>query len=250
MSVNYRRTFNLTYSIGETITDDDKASFFNYLKEHQLFTTCNEEGQEIEYGTKIKQDEKTVYQIWFNPTTMQGTPVEYRMEAEAIVETFHDLYPEIKYEERTTVGNVEEMFLPKDRALVFGDSAAISLKHTKPSNQNEIVFEYGDDEITMNAVTWFHTYGGIFDLDFSINYRTKSVIRDTDIEKVLTDIPNSAMGFIQARVEEALETFVNGVPTPSINCNFECINSSRSECNIEIVNKTRDARNEFRSEEE
>ena len=258
MSVTYRRTFNLTYGIGESFTDGAKARFYNYLKDSGIFTTCNDLGQEIEYGTKIKQDEKTEYQIWLNSTTMQGTPVEYRMQAEAIVETFYDLYPEIRYEERTTIGDVEEIFLPTDRNLRFSNVLADALANTK-QNEYRIVFSYYDDEgnivdgeeIEMTASVWFHSYNQNMDLDFTITYTTDAVIRNTDIEQVLTEIPHFAMGYIQARFEEAIDATFNVSPsTTNIDCNFECVNLSRNKCDIDVVTKTRDARKEFWSEEE
>ena len=181
--------------------------------------------------------------------TPQGEPLDWSHTAEAVVKVMGDLYPNMTVKRETIIGDVDHVILPTERRLVFGDPLASGLKHTIPS-KHDIAFDYGEGGINMTVSVWFHNYNQTFDLDFSIEYVTKSVIRNTDIEEVLTEIPKFAMGFIQARVEEALETFVNGVPTPSINCNFECINSSRSECNIEIVNKTRDARNEFRSEEE
>ncbi len=248
MSVTYRRTFNLTYSIGESFTDNDKALFYNYLKDNQIFTTCNEDRDIEYYGIHTKQDKKYVYQIMLDENTPQGNPLEWRHSANAVVNVMRDLYPNMSVKVESIIGDVEEMILPTERRLVFGDPLANGLKHTIPSN-HEIVFDYGDG-ISMTVSVWFHTYSKSFDLDFSLEYSAESVMRNTDIEKVLTEIPNSAMGFIQARVEEALETFVVELPTPTINCNFECINSSKSECDIEIVSKTRNARNQFRSEEE
>tara|TARA_R100000353_G_scaffold113965_1_gene81595 strand:- start:225 stop:971 length:747 start_codon:yes stop_codon:yes gene_type:complete len=248
MSVTYRRTFNLTYGIGESFTDNDKSLFFNYLKDSQIFTTCNDDRDIEYYGIHTKQEEKYVYQVMLDEDTRQGEPLDWSHTAEAVVKVMGDLYPNMTVKRETIIGDVDHVILPTERRLVFGDPLARGLKHTLPSN-NEIIFDYGSG-IGMTVSVWFHNYNQTFDLDFSIEYVTKSVIRNTDIEEVLTEIPKFAMGFIQARVEEALETFLLSIPTPTINCNFECINTSRSECDIEVVTKTRDARNEFRSEEE
>lgn len=248
MSVIYRRTFNLTYSIGESFTDNDKALFYNYLKDNQIFTTCNEDRDIEYYGIHTKQDKKYVYQIMLDENTPQGQPLDWRHSANAVVNVMRDLYPNMFVKVESIIGDVEEMILPTQRSLVFGETLANGLKNTIPSSQ-EILFDYGEG-ISMTVSVWFHSYSQSIDLDFSLEYRAESVMRNTDIEQVLTEIPNFAMGFIQARVEEALETFIVELPTPTINCNFECINSSRSECDIEIVSKTRDARNQFRSEEE
>jgi len=249
MSVTYRRTFNLTYSIGESFTDNDKALFFNYLKDSQIFTTCNDDRDIEYYGVHTKQEEKYVYQVMLDKNTPQGEPLDWSHAADTVVKVMGDLYPNMTVKRETIIGDVDHVILPTERRLVFGDPLANGLKHTLPSN-HEITFDYGKEGIGMTVSVWFHNYNQTFDLDFSIEYVTKSVIRNTDIEEVLTEIPNFAMGFIQARVEEALETFLRELPTPTINCNFECINSSRSECDIEVVAKTRDARNQFRSEEE
>lgn len=249
MSVTYRRTFNLTYSIGESFTDNDKALFYNYLKDNQIFTTCNEDRDIEYYGIHTKQDKKYVYQVMLDEDTPQGEPLDWQHTANAVVNVMRDLYPNMSVKTESIIGDVEEMILPTERRLVFGDTLANGLKHVIPSN-HEIVFDYGESGIGMTVSVWFHSYSKSIDLDFSLEYSAKSVMRNTDIEEVLTEIPNFAMGFIQARVEEALETFIVELPTPTINCNFECINSSRSECDIEIVSKTRDARNQFRSEEE
>ena len=248
MSVTYRRTFNLTYSIGESFTDNDKALFYNYLKDSQIFTTCNEDRDIEYYGIHTKQDKKYVYQVMLDENTPQGEPLDWSHSAETVVRVMGDLYPNMSVKTETIIGDVHEMILPTERRLVFGEPLANGLKHTIPSSQ-EILFDYGEG-ISMTVSVWFHSYSKSFDLDFSLEYRAESVMRNTDIEEVLTEIPNTAMGFIQARVEEALETFIRVLPTPTINCNFECINTSKSECDIEVVSKTRDARNEFRSEEE
>ena len=248
MSVTYRRTFNLTYSIGESFTDNDKSLFFNYLKDSQIFTTCNEDRDIEYYGIHTKQGEKYVYQIMLDENTPQGKPLEWRHTANAVVNVMRDLYPNMSVKVESIIGDVEEMILPTERRLVFGDPLANGLKHTIPS-KHEILFDYNEG-ICMTVSVWFHSYSKSVDLDFSLDYKAESVMRTTDIEEVLTEIPKFAMGFIQARVEEALETFIVELPTPTINCNFECINTSRSECDIEVVTKTRDARNEFRSEEE
>jgi len=251
MSVIYRRTFNLTYSNGETITDNEKALFWNYLKDHQIFTTCNVDG-ETNYGIVINQDNKYEYQLWLDDETPVGEPIDYLMYAQSTMATFKEIYPNMKYTSKEVVGDVEEMILPENRTLVLSDTAVFSLRHAKPS-KNNIALTYGEEEIVVRASVWFHSYGGGFDLDFSIEYRTEKVVVKQMIEQTMTNLPNSVMGFVQARVEEALSFACNNhsiIDNPTIHCNFECVNSSKSECDISVVNKTRDARKRYESEEE
>jgi hypothetical protein len=251
MSVIYRRTFNLTYSNGETITDDEQALFWNYLKDHQIFTTCNVKG-ETNYGTILKQDNKDEYQLWLDDETPVGKPLDYLMYVQSTMATFKEVYPNIKYTHKEVVGDVEEMILPNNRTLILSNKAVRSLRHAKASEDN-IALTYGDEEIIVRALVWFHSYGGGFDLDFSIEYRTEKVVVKQMIEQTMTDLPNSVMGFVQARVEEALSFACNNhsvTDSPNIHCNFECVNSSKSECDISVVKKTRDARNRYGSEEE
>lgn len=251
MSVIYRRTFNLTYSNGETVTDSEKALFWNYLKDHQIFTTCNSDA-ETNYGTVIKQDSKEQYQLWLDDETPVGEPLDYLMYVQSTMATFKEVYPNMKYSSKIVVGDVEEMILPENRTLILSNKAVSSLRHVK-SSENNIVLTYGDEEIVVRASIWFHSWGGGIDLDFSIEYNTDRPAVKLMVEKTMTDVPNSVMGFIQARVEEALSLACNNqsvIDTPEIHCNFECVNSSKSECDISVVNKTRDARKKYGSEEE
>jgi len=247
----YRRTFNLTYSNGETITDNEKALFWNYLKDHQIFTTCYTGGQ-TDYGIVIKQDNKDEYQLWLDDETPVGEPLDYLMYVQSTMATFKEVYPNMKYTHKEVVGDVEEMILPENRTLILGDKAVSSLRHAKSSEHN-IVLAYYDEEIIVRASVWFHSWGGGIDLDFSIEYKTDRPAIKLMVEKTMTDVPNSVMGFIQARVEEAIVFACNNesiTDSPEIQCNFECVNSSKSECDISVVKKTRDARNRYGSEEE
>lgn len=251
MSVIYRRTFNLTYSNGETITDNEKALFWNYLKDHQIFTTCYKGGQP-DYGIIIEQNNKDEYQLWLDDETPVGEPLDYLMYVQSTMATFKEVYPNMKYTHKEVVGDVEEMFLPENRTFILGDKAVSSLRHVKSSEHN-IALTYGDEEIVVRASIWFHSYGGGIDLDFSIEYNTDRPAIKLMVEKTMTDVPNSVMGFIQARVEEALSFACNNhsvTDSPDIHCNFECVNSSKSECDISVVTKTRDARKKYGSEEE
>lgn len=251
MSVIYRRTFNLTYSNGETITDSEKALFWNYLKDHQVFTTCNPTG-ENHFGAEVIQDNKVEYQLWLDDETPVGEPLDYLMYVHSTMATFKEVYPNIKYTHKEVVGDVEVMILPENRTLILSNKALASLSHTRASTDN-IVLAYHDEEIVVRVSVWFHSWGGGIDLDFNIEYRTDRPAIKLMVEKTMTDVPNSVMGFIQARVEEAISFSCNNqsiVDNPTIDCNFECVNSSKSECDISVVNKTRDARKKYESEEE
>ncbi len=180
------------------------VSFLGYPHRHifhfRVSISVNHDDRDIEYyGIHTKQEEKYVYQVMLDEDTPQGEPLDWSHAAETVVKVMGDLYPNMTVKRETIVGDVDHVILPTERRLVFGDPLARSLKHTLPSN-HEIIFDYGSG-IGMTVSVWFHNYNQTFDLDFSIEYVTKSVIRNTDIEEVLTEIPKFAMGFIQARVE-------------------------------------------------
>ena len=83
------------------------------------------------------------------------------------------------------------------------------------------------------------------ELKFVIIWNSEKVQRKEVIEKMMVDGVVADMGKIQAVVESRLKLkkFGYDVENPSIDCHFDAITESRSECTPDIIAQVREARN-------
>ena len=89
-------------------------------------------------------------------------------------------------------------------------------------------------------------------LEFVTNWDTEKVARKPAIEKNCVDLPLAIMGKVQAVVERCLaldgmkaDIIVDAI----IDCHFDAINESRSECTPDIIQRVRDERMKHEEEE-
>ena len=130
-------------------------------------------------------------------------------------------------------------------------------EHVVIVDENEIeVYDYDfsdkaytlSDEVKMNCT--FNVNYTSTSLEFRIEWNSLKVARKDAIENRLVELPLHIMAKIQYLIEDALISIKADFPIndATIDCKFESINYTQSECAPDIIQLVKDAKEEIRKE--
>jgi len=147
-----------------------------------------------------------------------------------------------------TVDEVQEVTTKREEQQPAGDYMVIGGDYASLDNCQIIIpnrakplgmnIETDGDTILMLVELEMNRYSAP-ELKFVLRWEAPSVQRTAEIQKHLVEGPLPVMGYIQASVERCLEFVGISADDPMIDCEFKCINESKSECAPDIIEMVR-----------
>jgi hypothetical protein len=192
------------------------------------------------YGMREVTDDTTIYYIDFDGVE-KCLSFSYRSDQRKAYSELKSAFPEAeisKFVEETVKTYEDECPLRGDY-LIDGSDERHSLMGVPVHNMSDAV------TLKVKLVLGYHDVK----LTFITTWETDKVARKPAIEKNCVDLPLAKMGKIQAIVENALVSLDYKYEEPVIDCHFDAISESRSECTPDIIQRVRDERKKYDEEE-
>lgn len=198
---------------------------------------------DCEYGFKEETSSKTTYDVEIDGVEFES--FNWSSDANKVVNAltryFNDENIEVNLIRNETEKSKKVWKQPSNKFCYLEiDGLEGEMGYGAGVHQN---FEIDGETITMQT-TLERSYRTI-ELKFVIIWNSEKVQRKEIIEKMMVDGVLADMGKIQAVVEGRLKLkkFGYDVENPSIDCHFDAITESRSECTPDIIAQVREARN-------
>ena len=138
----------------------------------------------------------------------------------------------------------------KQRKEIFGDilmvdKAAIELEGTQSQYwDRDISYVLDADEVVKMNATFNNSNSGL-KLTFEITWKPENIQRKEAIEEKMVDTTLNDMATIQKVIEKKIKLKKFGsydISEPTINCKFDAMTHTSSECAPDIIQKVRDAK--------
>lgn len=258
MNMIYTRKYNIEYEI--KMKDKDGKILNSLFEQEGLYLAST-------YDTRIIQDTQglqtithtdKMYGITLN-NVKHGLTFEYQSDArkaqEQLIKVFPDggIFPidtiETKSEETDLMDMRGECILltqwntEEDRLETLDEDMTLGISWYP-------IRYLLEDDVELKAT--FYPKGSNTILSFEIKWESNKVARKDAIERRLVDRPLGLMALIQLKVENALRSQFDHdkVNNPTIDCKFESINFTSSECSPDIIQMVRDAKEQLKQQEE
>jgi len=244
MAIIYERKMKIEYNVDLTDKDMCKLSKQLHDKGISLVSLYHWGGvKEGDYGyvdTKSRAYNFTI--------TIDGKPLHvYQYNAEDTCKALQTFFPNKEVEmEREVIEKTKKIWAsPKGRYTrinhpsIEGVGDGNLLRYDGDNLHCTLVW----DELVEMATTIRKTNNNKLLLQFKIVWRPDKVQRTSAIEANMVDIPLNDMGLIQKIVEGRLKLKQFGLKEePTIDCQFNVMTESKSECAPDIIAKVREAR--------
>mgnify|MGYP003676027450 CR=1 FL=1 len=220
------------------LTDRDMAKLSKQLhdKGMSLASTYHWGGvKEEDYGFVVKQSRAYNYTI-----TIDGKPLHaYQYNVEDTSKALQAFFPHKEIEmEREVIEKTKKVW-----ASPKGKHTRINHPSIEGKSDGNLLRYDGDDELVEMTTTIQKTNNNKLLLQFKILWRPDKVQRTPAIEANMVDTPLNDMGLIQKIVEGRLKLKQFGLKEePTIDCQFNVMTESKSECTPDIIAKVREAR--------
>ena len=244
MSIKYVRTMSLEYE-GEELNNVNwgKLSHELHKKGVSMVGRWDSDTDDCEYGFKEEISSKTTYDIEIDGVEFES--FNWSSDANKVVNAlnryFNDENIEVNLVRNETEKSKKVWKQPANKYCYLEiDGLEGEMGYGAGVHQ---IFEIDGESITMQT-TLERSYKTL-ELKFVIIWNSEKVQRKEVIEKMMVDGVVADMGKIQAVVEGRLKLkkFGYDVENPSIDCHFDAITESRSECTPDIIAQVREARN-------
>ena len=240
MAITYQRTMNINY--GEKLKDVDYRKLVAELSEKGAYLSGKYgEYADNDYGYTEYTKSQTSYVIssLVDSETVQHMTLNYRQDAQNIVDGLAHLIDGLQYDTVKTKVTRKEWAKPEGSTVVFiGDTDG---KNVNLDYWGENYLKY--DNGTTMAISLNNGYEGLI-LKFTITWSMETVQRKEQIEEAMVQLVMADMGKIQSTIEGRMKLKKFGVDTEAveIDCHFDAKTESRSECTPDIISQVRDAR--------
>ena len=241
-TITYRRKMKLEY---KAMPNLDKAKFAFALQENGLNLT-HRWAERIEYGYVLDKKTWKEYEI-LSPRGKLVYTDKFQTIRNGVFDQLSGVY---KVRKRTVVKVSEqaEWVKPQGQTLVADKNILSDATGVEYCLMKHHSFE---DDVKMLVTLTTDNWTDKLTLGFEVDWDVKSVKSKNDIEKHVVDIPLKDMAIIQDAVEK---TFADVgevlLKDPTINCTFEALTMSKSECSPDTISKLRVMRDSVREEEE
>ena len=243
--MTYKRTYKLTYD--GRMTDGQARKLNTILASQSVYPVARWDADidPKNYGMQTEIDEDTEWYIDFNGVE-KCLSFSYRSDMKRTHDELKEAFPDIPishYEITETKTSEKEMRLRGDYLV---DS---TVNHTIVGLP--MMTFNGSDANPYMVVKLMVGYSNV-ELEFTTTWDTDKVARKPAIEKNCVEIPLPLMGRLQAIVEDSMREagYEGDIDNAEIDCHFDAMSESRSECTPDIIQKVRDERNKHGGEEE
>ena len=244
MSIKYVRTMELSYD-GDALNDVSwgKMSHELHKKGVSMVGRWDYDNEDSEYGFMEEISSKTTYDIEIDGEHFES--FSWTSDANKVVNALNRYF------------NDEDI----EVNMIKNENEKTKKVWKQPANkycyleidglEGEMGYGAGvhqcfniDDELVTMQTTIDKSFRTI-ELKFVVIWNSEKVQRKEIIEKMMVESVLADMGKIQSVVEGRLKLkkFGYDVENPSIDCHFDAITESRSECTPDIIAQVREARN-------
>ena len=236
-TIIYKRVMKITYDA----KDLNRNELAFLLQEKGVNMTDCWETEKTEYGFNAKEI-TTESHVILNSAGRVVISCEYPFQRNKIFEQIKHFWKVTK--DCRTVTETSEVWEEAvgDR-LVLDEELSTADNVVYGTHANN--YRYSDAlgmEVTLTYMTWLNE----IELVFAIRWKVDRVQPTNLIEERVVETPLKDMSTIQAKVEDVLKTLGKDVSTPTIDCTFEAITNSKSECTPETIGKLREMKNSKR----
>ena len=228
----------ITYDEVKELNRDELAFL---LQEKGVNMTDAWEKEKTEYGFKAKEITKEKHVI-LNSAGKVVYSSKYPSERNQVFDQIGQFW-KVRKSRKTTTEVSEEWEEAVGNRLVLDSELSTSdnvVYGTHSSN-----FRYGDN-VGMEVNLQYSSWCNAIDLVFTVTWTVERVQSSEWIEAKVVVVPLKDMSTIQAKVEDVLKTLGTDVSTPTIDCTFEAITNSKSECIPETIGRLREMKNSKR----
>ena len=254
MNMLYTRRYNIEYNI--EINSRDYGILNSFFQREGLYFAAV-------YDSRIKQNTQGMqtderheqeYGITLNGVK-DGLTFDYHHDAKKAQEQLIKIFPDeglFPISTKTIVETSEALKSPRGERLLLSqwndETEETEILESELFNDIEwhtIRFQLDDDVFVKVD---FHMKSRTTALEFNIEWLSPKVARKDAIERRLVEVPLELMALIQYKVERALVSMFNQemVDDHVIDCRFESINHTSSECAPDIIQMVRDAKNDLK----
>ncbi len=242
----YKRTMKATYKVEG---DDLMGGYFaDELQKAGLTLTDAWTSERTEYGFKVNKKSRQVFDI-VNSRNKVVYSDKYLGRRDEVYEQIRNAW-KVSKSSRVLVTENEMWIKPIGDRLVL-DELPKGVNVTYGMYGRNYAFD--DSTSTMKVELEKSSWNNEIKLTFTIKWAVPRVRDTRTIELNVVDVPMETMAIIQSKVEDTFKTVgftVEG--EPEIDCTFEAITNSKTECSPETVGKLREMKNSKKatSEEE
>lgn len=161
-----------------------------------------------------------------------------------------EVYNQLKHhwkvtkENKTITTNDEAWIKPAGDRLVLDKTPEGVTAHYGRWSYN---YTFDNEDVTLKAELQQNSWANKMTLKFEVDWTVDKVQTSSDIENKVVDIPLETMALIQAHFEGGLllagYITAENVKSPTIDCTFEAITNSKSECTPQTIGKLREMKN-------
>ena len=234
----YKRVMKLTYEAKDL--NQNELAFL--LQEKGINMTDCWEPARKEYGFNAKEI-TTQRHVILNSAGRVVISCEYPFQRNKIFEQIKHFWKVTKDCKTTTETSEEWEEVVGDR-LVLDEELSTTDKVVYGTHGNNYL--YGDDDLGMVVKLTYMSWLNKIELVFTIRWTVERVQSADFIEAMVVEVPLRDMSTIQAKVEDVFKALGKDVSSPTIDCTFEAITNSKSECTPETIGKLREMKNSKR----
>lgn len=239
--ITYIRTYKLTYDA--IIENTPRVN--SLLSYRNLFSVAKWDSaiEPTNYGIQPVEETITTYHLDFDGVS-DCLSFQYNSDCNKVIEQLTTAFPDKhirRYEQEVTTKSDKEMDM-RGQILIDGSMT--------PSLSGSPCVMLNDD---VSLVVKLEAGYRDSSLSFTTYWRAPKVARKAAIERNCVELPLEPMGRIQALVESVLiEAGMSreAIQNATIDCHFDTVSESRSECTPDIIQRVREERMKHGSEEE
>ena len=236
-TIIYKRVMKLTYDA----KDLNRNELAFLLQEKGVNMTDCWEPEKKEYGFNAKEI-TTESHVILNSAGRVVVTCEYPFQRNKIFEQIKHFW-KVTTDCRTTTETSEVWEEVVGDRLVLDEELSTADNVVYGTHDNNYCYS---DTLGMRVTLTYMAWLNKIELVFAIRWRVNRVQPANLIEERVVETPLKDMSTIQAKVEDVLKTLELDVSTPMIDCTFEAITNSKSECTPETIGKLREMKNSKR----
>lgn len=252
----YTRKYAIEYNI--TMNGKDNRTLNSLFQREGIYLSGKYEGKMLQntQGLQTMKHTEIIYAITLNGVE-HGLTFDYQSDARKAQEQLIKIFPDGGLFPIDTIETTEE---DTDLMPMAGENIVLSQWNDETQEcevlESELFerfsfygchYKLGDD--TQLNVKFNQKYNTV-QLIFDITWDTDKVARKDAIERRLVDKPLDLMSLIILKVENALQSQfgVDSTINQTVDCKFESINHTSSECSPDIIQMVKDAKNELKQQ--
>lgn len=238
--ITYRRTMNIEYNTNDIPVVGGHLA--ETLQNCGLTMTDAWIDDRTEYGFKAVKRTTELYQILTarNKVAMSS---KYRLQRDEVYNQLKHHWKVTK-DDKTIITNDEAWIKPVGDRLVLDKTPEGVTAHYGRWAYN---YTFDGEDVTCKVELQQNSWSNKMTLKFEVDWTVDKVQTGSVIENKVVDVPLETMALIQAHFEGGLllagYITAENVKSPTIDCTFEAITNSKSECSPQTIGKLREMKN-------